>query len=75
MLSGTAGSVHTITWATLLVILAVYASMTENRRPAEFSAPFHLEVSTRVKIRATKDLIRFCFMMLWLHILMKYLYT
>ena len=72
MLSGTAGSVHTITWATLLVILAVYASMTENRSPAEFSALCTLEVSTRVKICGTKDLIHFCFMMLWLHILMKF---
>ena len=72
MLSGTAGSVHTITWATLLVILAVYAPSAENRSPAEFSALCTLEVSTRVKICGTKDLIHFCFMMLWLHILMKF---
>jgi len=64
MLSGTAGSVHTITWATPLVILAVYAPLAENRSPAEFSALFTLEVSTRVKICATKDLISFCFMTL-----------
>ena len=41
MLSGTAGSVHTITWATLLVILAVYGWKSQSSRILLMAVSLH----------------------------------